>query len=88
MIFIRSSGYSGSIGKYAAPHFSIDNSPTTISIERFSIIPITSFSFIPFDIMALANIFAFSFSSLYVNSFLLLTIAILFGVFSTCFSNN
>ena len=49
--FIRSSGKSGSIGKYAAPDFKVPKIAIIISNERLNIKATISFDFMPFSIL-------------------------------------
>ena len=64
--FIRSSGYSGSIGKYAPPALSIPIIPIIISNERSTIIPTILSALTPFSLRHLASRLDFSFNSMYV----------------------
>ena len=60
---MRSAGYSGSIGRYAAPLFSTPTNPTIISTDRGSDNPTMSSGPIPSAINEWASRFARRFSS-------------------------
>ncbi|MNP66116.1 hypothetical protein D3C76_1617780 [compost metagenome] len=88
MYAIRSSGYAGSIGKYAPPAFRIPRIPTIISTERSAIIPTSRSAPMPRARNIRANWFAFAFSSPYVIRTDSNTTASASGVRSTCCSNS
>lgn len=86
--FILSSGYSLSTGTYKAPIFNIAIIEIYKSILLSAKITTLSCASTPWDFKCLANLFAFSLNSLYVNLSFSKTIAILSGFSSACFSNT